>query len=240
MYRNPAKRRKLIGVGALLCALTLIAGCPRPVRKPEAPPAEPPPIADTRGAAIYSIDPQQSAVLIYVYRGGTLARLGHNHVVASKNVSGRAWLHPTFTRSGFELTFPAAQLIVDDPDMRRAAGADFSSEVSEADKAGTHRNMLREEVLNAERYPQITLRSMRVDGSPRDATLTTRITIRDAARDVEVPVSIQIDGERLRASGELDINQTDFGIKPFSVALGALEVQDRLHLEFNIVAVKIR
>ncbi len=36
--------------------------------------------------------------------------------------------------------------------------------------------------------------------------------------------------------GELDLLQTQFGMKPFSIALGALEVQDRLHLEFTIEA----
>jgi hypothetical protein len=33
--------------------------------------------------------------------------------------------------------------------------------------------------------------------------------------------------------------QTDFGIKPFSIGLGALEVQDRLHLKFVLVAQRL-
>ena len=44
--------------------------------------------------------------------------------------------------------------------------------------------------------------------------------------------------DQVCASGEFDVLQTDFGIKPFSVALGALEVQDRLHIKFRIVAAK--
>lgn len=238
MYRKAVTARKLAAITGWALALSLISGCPRPVRAPEPAAPGPAPAADTRGAALYAIDPQQSQVLIHVYRGGTLARLGHNHVIAAKEVSGRAWLHPTFARSGFELAFPVAQLIVDDEGMRRAAGAEFSTQAPEADKAGTRKNMLRAEVLDAERYSQITLRSMRVAGSPAAATLSTRITIREAARDVEIPAVIQVDGDRLRASGEFDVLQSDFGIKPFSVALGALEVQDRLHIKFAVVAVK--
>jgi hypothetical protein len=55
---------------------------------------------------------------------------------------------------------------------------------------------------------------------------------------VVVPTTIVMTGERLTASGEFDILQTDFGMKPFSVVLGALEVQDRLHVRFNLEAVK--
>ena len=51
-------------------------------------------------------------------------------------------------------------------------------------------------------------------------------------------MKIAIAGAKLTASGEFDVLQTQFGIKPFSVALGALEVQDRLHIEFTIVAEK--
>lgn len=238
MYRKDTQHRKLIGGLALLGVLLLAAGCPRAVRKPEVQAPDTAPVADTRGATLYAIDPQQSEVLIHVFRGGRLARLGHNHVVASKSVSGRAWLHPTFSRSGFELAFPVEQLIVDDVDMRRAAGAEFSSEVSEADKAGTRKNMLRAEVLDAERFPRITLQSVRVLGERDAATLRTRITIRDATRELDVPASIRIEGEQLHVSGEFDVNQTDFGIKPFSVALGALEVQDRLRVKFSLVAAK--
>jgi hypothetical protein len=58
------------------------------------------------------------------------------------------------------------------------------------------------------------------------------------SRDVQVPVKMAVEGGKLTASGEFDILQTEFGIKPFSVALGALEVQDKLHIKFNITADK--
>ena len=231
--------RKLTSTALLMLTAVLLAGCPRQIREPEAP-AEPAPepAADTRGATIYHVDPQQSRVLIHVFRGGKLSRLGHNHVVASKTLSGRAWIHPTFAKSGFELSFAVAQLIVDDPGMRQAAGADFASQVSEADKEGTRKNMLRADVLDAERYPEITLRSARIGGSVAAPQVTAQIRIRGAAHDAEVPTKIQLEGAQLRATGEFDVNQTDFGIKPFSVALGALEVQDRLRIEFQINAQK--
>jgi polyisoprenoid-binding protein YceI len=120
--------------------------------------------------------------------------------------------------------------------MRRAAGDDFKSDVSASDKEGTRKNMLRPEVLDAQRHPLITVQSVRVAGALGSPQITARITIRDAARDVEVPTRIQLDGERLLATGEFDLKQTDFGITPFSLSLGALQVQDRLHIKFSITA----
>jgi len=193
-------------------------------------------VPDLRGATVFNVDSEASTVHIHVFRGGALARLGHNHVVTSKQVSGRIWTHPTLSRSGFELQFPVATLIVDDPAARAAAGSEFASEIAPKDRDGTRQNMLRPEVLDAERHPTITLRSVRIDGSAERPQVTTRITIKGVARDVEVPAVVRIEGERLTAMGEFDIRHTDFEMKPFSVGLGALEVQDRLHIVFEIVA----
>lgn len=223
---------------ALAFALVgVLTSCARPVRAPEpVPEAVPEPAVDTRGAQVYVIDPNGSRVHILVYRGGSLARLGHNHVVTSRSVSGRAWLHPTFERSGFQLSIPVESLIVDDPKEREAHGKDFPPGISQKDIEGTRNNMLGAQVLDAERHPKISLRSARVAGSVESPVVTARITIKGVSKDVPVPIELNADAKRLTAKGELDILQTAFGMKPFSVALGALEVQDRLHLEFEIVA----
>jgi hypothetical protein len=219
------------------CGL-LLAACPSTVRRGSEPASSLPPLAppDLSGSTLYQVSPSASEVHILVFRGGTLARLGHNHVMTSKAVTGRVWLHPRVDRSGFELAFPVQELIVDDVEARLAAGGDFPPEIPQADKDGTRKNMLRPEVLDGERYPTITLRSARVAGPLASANVTARITIKDATRDVAVPVSVTVAAGRLTAAGELDILQTDFGMKPFSIALGALEVQDRLHVKFKIVA----
>jgi len=198
----------------------------------------PTPAADTRGATVYEVNPRSSQLSILVFRGGKFSRLGHNHVMTSQDVSGRVWVHPEFPRSGFELSFPVAQLVVDDAEARRAAGGDFPPDIPQSDKDGTRKNMLKPEVLDGEHYPQVKLQAAKVGGTLQAPQVTARITIKDATREVEVPVQVAIEGAKLSASGEFDILQTEFGIKPFSVALGALEVQDRLHIKFRIVAEK--
>ena len=238
--------RQLTRVGGLIGLSLLLAACPRPVRPPPPRPTEPPaptqPQApgapDTRGATVYDVSPQNSQLAIYVLRGGKFSRLGHNHVMTSQNLTGRVWVHPDFGRSGFELSFPVAQLVVDDAEARRAAGSDFPPDIPQSDKDGTRKNMLKPEVLDGEHYPEVKLRSAKVGGTLEAPQVTAHITIKETSRDVEVPVKIEAAGAKLTASGEFDVLQTEFGMKPFSVALGALEVQDRLHIKFKVVAEK--
>lgn len=242
--------RSLLGAPARMLVLLLLClgltACPRPVQPPaptpsvppQPTPTEPAPPPSEAGAAIYEIDPQASVLHIHVFRGGTFARLGHNHVMSSKSVTGRVWMRQQLSASGFELSFPVADLIVDDPEARRAAGSDFPPDIPQADKEGTRKNMLRKEVLDGENFPKVTVKSAAIAGSLQAPQITARITIKDATREVMVPATIVVNGARLTASGEFEIRQTDFGMKPFSVALGALEVQDQLRVRFNLVAVK--
>lgn len=224
----------------VLALSVLAASCARPTRPETTPPGIPAPEAiDTRGATVYRIDAADSTVHILVYRGGTLARLGHNHVVTSKSLAGRVWVHPELSRSGFELSLPVQSLIVDDDGARQAAGDDFPPGVPRKDIEGTRNNMLGEQVLDAEHHPTITVRSKQIEGSRSAPLVTASITIKGIARDVHLPATLVIDGARLRAQGELEILQSDFGMKPFSVALGMLAVQDRLRIKFDLVAERV-
>ena len=128
--------------------------------------------------------------------------------------------------------------MVDDAEARRAAGSDFPPDIPQSDKDGTRKNMLKPEVLDGEHYPDVKLRSAKVGGTLEAPQLTAHITIKDASRDVEVPVKIEVEGAKLTASGEFDILQTEFGIKPFSVALGRVRGAGPLHIKFKVGAEK--
>ncbi len=217
----------------------LLASCAQPSLQPEPSRSEelPRPI-DTRGAVVYAIDAQASSLNILVYRGGTLARLGHNHVVSSKSISGRAWVHGDFTRSGFEISVPVHSLIIDDVEARASHGEDFAAIVPQKDIDGTRRNMMKPEVLDGERFAEIAIASAQIAGTPESPKVLARIKIKDVVREMEIPLNLKVQQAQLTASGEFDLLQTEFGMKPFSIALGALEVQDRLHIVYDITARK--
>ena len=231
----------LVRIAGPIVAALILTGCPSTSVRPPLPSKEALPevgVPDVRGATVYAIDSQASNVQIHVFRGGTLARLGHNHVMTSKHVTGRAWVQSALERSGFELSFPVAQLLVDDAKARAAAGSDFPGEIPDDDREGTRKNMLRAEVLDAERYPTISLRSVKLSGTQQKPQIIASIKIKEVSQDVTIPTSVTIEGSKLTATGEFDIQQTSFGIKPFSIGLGALEVVDKLHIKFALVAEK--
>lgn len=191
---------------------------------------------DVRGAALYEVNSQASRVDILVFRAGILARLGQNHVMTSAALTGRVWIDAVPEKSRFAFSFPVSQLIVDDPAARRAAGSDFLPAISQADRDITREIMLNRGVLDAQDYPDITFEGVQVSGTTQVAQIVARLQIKDVRRDVPVSVDLRSDGSQLTASGEFDIRQSDFGIKPFRVALGAFAVQDRLHVKFTVVA----
>ena len=190
------------------------------------------------GAAVYDIDTERSSISLRVYRAGPLARLGHNHVVTSTTEAGYAWTTGELSASGFEVRVPVAGLLVDEPAARAAAGPDFAGEVPDDAREGTRRNMLRPEVLDAARYPEIVVAAESLAGTWEHPVVTARVTLRGQTRRVDVPLSIAREPSTLSVRGGFRILQSDFGITPFSVGGGAIQVADGVDVEFTIVATR--
>ena len=232
---------RVFTVALAAVAIGLQAGCaPRRAEAPSsaAPPAVTPAIAGSipTGARVYAVDPQASQVTLRVYRAGPLARLGHNHVITSADEAGLAWTTGELAQSGFVLRVPVAGLVVDDPAARAAAGADFPGEVPADAREGTKRNMLRPEVLDADRCPEIVVRADALRGTWERPVAEARITLRDQTRLISVPLSVERDAAVLVARGSFQVLQSDFGITPFSVAGGAIQVADPVQVSFEIRA----
>lgn len=227
---------RYLRVCTLLCLIGWFAGCAQSVREPVSPDVEPLPPADLRGARIYHVEANESEIHILVYRGGSLARLGHNHVITSRSTTGRIWVHEELGRSGFELSMPVQDLIVDDIQARRAQGSDFPPEVPQKDKEATRENMLGPDVLDAATHREVAVRSVRMEGTAESPVAIVRITIKGVSQDYSVPLQWSESADQLSVSGEFDVLQSDFGIEPFSVGLGALQVQDRLRIQFKLSA----
>jgi polyisoprenoid-binding protein YceI len=181
--------------------------------------------AAASGTAVYAVDPQASLIAVTVRRGGALARLGHDHVVASRTVTGFA--APAAGRA--DLSFRVDAMSVDEPALRREAGlgADPTAQAIE----GTRANMLGR-VLEAERFPTIVVQARRAG----DGLVAATITLHGVSRTVALPVEVHVEAAAVVAQGELRLRQTEFGITPMSIAGGLLSVQDEIALRYRIVA----
>jgi len=183
----------------------------------------------------YRIDGTQSELRILVYRAGPLARLGHNHVVVNRELQGAAKV--AAANSGFWLNVPTKGFTVDDSQARREEGADFAANVPDDAKSGTLEHMLGSAVLDAGEFPGISVTG--VAGPSRAGPMVVAVTVRVAGHEstMEVPFTLDIGSASVSASGSFELRQSTLGLTPYSLMLGALQVQDALTIKFKIVAV---
>jgi polyisoprenoid-binding protein YceI len=184
----------------------------------------------------YRVVAEESMLQILVYRGGPMARLGHNHVIASHQLQGAVFLGEDRSQSRFDIRIPVNELTVDEPAMREAAGADFPPGVPQTARDGTRKNLLSEALLDGASHPQIRLRATDVKEGPDAWDVGVEITFRDRVYPVRVPVRVEQREDAIVSRGEFTLNQSELGLKPFSIAMGTLVVMDEMRIRFEIVA----
>ena len=222
----------------MLAAVVLLAACgaPQP-REPTTQGVTSPFPAPPAGRGVYAIDPAQSEVRLLVYRAGAMANLGHNHVITHRAVGGWVRFAGNPTDAAFALNLPVADFVVDNAGARAQEGTDFFEEVPEEAKEGTLRNMLSAALLDAGRYPSITLTSVAVTADAGGLNANMRLEIAGHTSTLVVPFEVATSSSQISASGSIKLRQTALGLKPFSVMLGALQVQDEITVKFTLVAV---
>jgi hypothetical protein len=228
------ERVQLCGLPIVIAALSLGACAPAP--RPDSGGVSRPSATVVSVGQRYDI--VESDVTVRVYRDGPLARLGHNHVIASTGMTGRVVLAGPVSRSTLELSLPLGSLTVDEPARRAAAGSDFPDNVTEADREGTRRNMLGPALLDAASFPAVHLASVAVAEREGILYVTARADVAGHVREIVVPVTLEIQGPTLVARGEFTVTHADLGLVPFSVAMGALRVRDDLQVAYRLVARK--
>jgi polyisoprenoid-binding protein YceI len=178
----------------------------------------------------YAIDARGSRVTIRAFASGLLSAMGHNPVIAARDVSGEIRLVPgTLEVKELRLSIATASLSV-------------QNDVSDKDRREIER-IMREEVLETDRYPAIVFEGSKVTVAPQStgpvrAEVDGNLTVHGSTRPHRVPVQVFFMGDTLRAQGEFEIRQTDFGIKLVSVAGGVLKIKDELQCSFDLVARK--
>ena len=62
------------------------------------------------------------------------------------------------------------------------------------------------------------------------------LTIRDKTRPVTVHANLELTGSQVKAAGQCQFKQTEFGIRPVTAGLGTVRVQDQITVTFQVVA----
>lgn len=233
LLRGVAPAVLLLAAGACQAPGTLPDRTVTGAAAPATVPLPPLPVAGSRH---FVVDPSRSDVRILVYRGGPLARVGHNHVLRVHELAGEVYLGESAAQSAFRISFPVSALEIDRPADRADEGGEFATPLSEQAIEATRANLLGPAVLDAARYPVVSLQSVAAAGPAWGPTMTVRVTLHGREHDLVVPVALSLDGDRLVATAFLTLRTSDFGMTPFSALGGGLQVQDEVRIRAHIVA----
>ncbi len=174
-------------------------------------------IASTSLATPRELDAHRSRITVYVSKSGAFSAFGHNHEIAAPIASGR--LDEDAHTVEFNIRVREMQVL----DPRE----------SESDRTKVRDTMLGPQVLDSERFPEISFVSTSVVPAKDGFEVRGRLTLHGTARDVVFPVTLS--GERY--SGRVTLKQTDFGITPIKVFGGSVSVKNELEIRFEIVAI---
>lgn len=227
----------LLLLPGLLAAL-LLGGCPLRPRGAAAPAAVAAPARPQRGTP-YEVLSAESLLAVRVYRAGSLAGAGHNHLLATHELSGAIYVPEEPLQSTCRVAFPLQSLTVDEPALRAAdRSGDFSAPVPESARAGTRAHALEPDQLDAADHPLIELRCVELTRAAGADAVQARleVEVRGATYPLTLTLHYALEGERLSVEGETELLQSALGIKPYSALLGALQVRDAVRVQLQLRA----
>jgi hypothetical protein len=241
MTRSAGAAAAAAGALALLLLAALTGCASGPTALPPAPAAVGQAQPAPGSGRLYELIPGRSSLLVLVYRAGPMAALGHNHVIACRCLTGTVRLPRNPVHGSFNLRFSVARLTVDDPALRAAQhSGDFPADVPRPAREGTRRHMLGEALLQAARYPEITLQSAALrpspDGQPGEVIVKVLVRVDGRAHRVAVPVHYALRAGELVATAAFPLRQSALGLTPYSVLGGALRVRDTMEVRIRLVA----
>jgi len=178
----------------------------------------------------FVIDPGQTTITLHVGRAGVFAFAGHDHEVVVPAVRGQITLNrANVGRSTVSAAFDAAAL--------KVTGKGEPVE----DVAEVQRVMLSNRVLDVQRHPTITFQSRQVSVVKQSAAqmalrMTGDLTLHGVTRPLDVPVTVELTADGLRASGKTTVQQSQFGIQPVTAGAGTVRVKDEVEVMFSVTA----
>jgi polyisoprenoid-binding protein YceI len=184
-------------------------------------------------AAEWKIDPLASRLVVHVSPAGLLASALHPHRFQPESWSGEIRWDPEH---------PEAASV----EVRIAADSlrDHQEKLSASDIAKVEAQTRGPRILDAEKFPSIRFQghglsspTMSGGGEVR-ATLSGDLTLHGRTRPVQFPIQGRVSADRMEATATVKLRQTDFGIRPYSTALGSIAVRDEVTIEISLVAVR--
>ncbi len=166
-----------------------------------------------------------SRLEVHVGKAGLLAGAGHEHLVRARTFSGSITYEPDHpTDASVTVSVSTEGLYVvpasDSADIPRITAT------------------MRDRVLRVRDNPEIKFVSKAVVGTTRGVHVEGALTILGHTRPVAFDAELRFSGDTLEGTASFSVRQTDFGIRPYSTALGLVKVADQVNLEIRLKATR--
>jgi hypothetical protein len=208
-----------------ICALSVI-GAILPVVRAQV--AQPAPKTYAPGEVHIS----STRIYVHVFKSG----LGHEHAVVGMVKEGV--IHLGAERDAGFVVADLTSFVADPDSARQYIGLPGLTDSSTQQKVTA--NMLGPDVLNVQRYPTTTARFQSAQRlaqpSPRGLVqykLVGDLTLHDKTRPLSVIAEVEEKDGWVCLHTRWSLLQSDFGMKPYTMALGAIGVADRLDFFFE-------
>ena len=180
-------------------------------------------------------DDSNSNILVQVYKDSSsiAASMSHDHVIRARGWEGQVIWKPNEPHNCiFEFQIPVHFLEVDSTSLRKKVN--LPGVISKKDKKEIYKNMLSKNQLWAEKYSHINFSAQNCSITEKGVELKGNITIRGITKKITTIVQIKAE-DQLSISGSFYLNQTSFGITPYSAFMGAVKNKNRIKisLDFN-------
>ena len=173
-----------------------------------------------------------SRIYVHVFKTG----LGHEHAVVGLVKEGV--IHLEAVQDAGYVVADLTSFVADPDSARKYIGLPGATDVSTQKKVTA--NMLGPDVLDVRRYPTTTakFRSVRrlAQPSPRGLvqySLEGDLTLHDQTRPLSVVAEVEERNGWICLRTRWSLLQSDFGMTPYTAALGAIGVADRLEFFFE-------
>jgi polyisoprenoid-binding protein YceI len=156
---------------------------------------------------------------------GRAARMGHRLTIAMTQ-----W-QATVSWDGDQPV--TAELVVETDSFEVLRGEGGVKGLSGAEKVVVKSNAMKS--LNAGRFPEIRFGADAIDKTDDGYRLSGTLQIRGKSREHVIDLRTDDLGDSWRMSVESTVRQSDYGIKPFSLLMGSVQVTDDVMVSFTAV-----
>lgn len=176
----------------------------------------------------YVIDPGASRFTVQAFATGLLSAFGHDPRIGIRDYEGQV----QFVPETYEKAFLRLGL--------RTGALEVLEEMKSSDRKKLEQAMYGE-VLDTARFPEAIYESReinvaRLSAERLNARIAGDLSFHGITRTESLEAHVMLMGSTLHASGEFQLRQSDYGIKPVSFAAGTLRLKDEIKFKFEMVA----